>query len=1199
MRSATHLPSGRWLLLGAAALVLSCLGARGADAQTCFWYSDNVNANTPIRCVQKHDSSADCAWDPDGPFGPQPPGQDCTTVEAASSQTVLEMHSIWHECFGGTGGTTPPAGRGQRWYAFHRQFEYDFNIWRDANGYDLIEQHDWCPGMNLPVAHDGAGLPAPPAVGSHPDGCGTGPGRPADVPCDVCVAFPQCMFIGGGAGPASCPAAASPSCSVTGLSFPHTALEQFPNVDDVAKLLDARFHGIMHGAIWIADLDPECNGSTSDPDCIYNGDTLTSSCSPRDPMFWRLHKALDDVVRAWQDFQAVDLMIVIDRSGSMSDPDPTGVSKLEAAVRASEYFAALMDNAFESGDHRIGLVTYSGSATQKLPLTPVVPGLTDAGGAFANAIAAIRSDGTGGCTSIGAGIEKALEALCPNGGDCRLNPQPAPAGTNARKAILLLTDGIENVQPCLESAGASGPTCGSQCFGSSVDYDEIDFTQFVGVGFGSGSSLNGDLLTLLAERQGGIYVQNPGAPGDDLKYFFTMAFGQLTDEFIFVDPRGTLAANDLVSPPIEYTSCADEAKITFTSGWHDRIAPGDLRLVVNRPDGDLVRAGQPEVQASTAALWAYQRIEGPGAAGLGTWRGHLIRPHHQYYNGFAPDAFAKPAEGEAIVRREIQRLCPDGCKRVLLYERGVDPDRSAYRAAVKRELETGLLGDVVEAADPGELEELLRSSAWDLIVYAATGGAPEPYDPVLAGLLCERQRAIVTDLRPNAAGNVLECAGAGLTGRDDWQVIEGDGRLFEGRVKLGAGLAPAANRGFALGPAVQATAHGGRTGAIVARGEAGIEHEWFVDVLGRGLGRISPVPMRFHWATGDELRVAARILPSYHRAGGWDHVEARVEVTYPVESLGTLLARKGLDVVDPRRGEESDARAAALAGVVVPTKTAVFPMYDDGTHGDVNPGNGHWTATLTGLGAVDGTYKLRYVFDLTAAGCTTRREASQDIYVDLRVDPQASKPRTSPRDDGSLVVTLRPRDLYGNLWGPGRPAAASCLPEGACKVSEILDQGDGTYQVVVGVRGAAPGVRLAAFGTELDLDVDCDGCPRLEALKLAGAEVDEHSTLDGKVVLTEGKAPRGGTVVFLESSNPRVAQVPDSVTVPAGERSAGFEVTVLHAHQGPEQVEISAHLGTRVATRPVFVRPIDKKAVGPFVLPDDAYILMSHEAHSE
>jgi hypothetical protein len=32
------------------------------------------------------------------------------------------------------------------------------------------------------------------------------------------------------------------------------------------------------------------------------------SCSPRAPMFWRLHKALDDVVRVWQDGKAVDVM---------------------------------------------------------------------------------------------------------------------------------------------------------------------------------------------------------------------------------------------------------------------------------------------------------------------------------------------------------------------------------------------------------------------------------------------------------------------------------------------------------------------------------------------------------------------------------------------------------------------------------------------------------------------------------------------------------------------------------------------------------------------------------------------------------------------------------------------------------------------------------------------------------------------------
>ena len=62
------------------------------------------------------------------------------------------MHSGWHDCFGNIGasdGNNPP-GRSQRWYAFHRQFEIDFNVWRETVGLSPIESLEWCPGMNMP-----------------------------------------------------------------------------------------------------------------------------------------------------------------------------------------------------------------------------------------------------------------------------------------------------------------------------------------------------------------------------------------------------------------------------------------------------------------------------------------------------------------------------------------------------------------------------------------------------------------------------------------------------------------------------------------------------------------------------------------------------------------------------------------------------------------------------------------------------------------------------------------------------------------------------------------------------------------------------------------------------------------------------------------------------------------------------------------
>ena len=54
-----------------------------------------------------------------------------------------------------------------RWYAFHRQFEIDFNAWRETIGLSPIESVEWCPDMLLTEGQGGAGLLA----GVHPAGC--------------------------------------------------------------------------------------------------------------------------------------------------------------------------------------------------------------------------------------------------------------------------------------------------------------------------------------------------------------------------------------------------------------------------------------------------------------------------------------------------------------------------------------------------------------------------------------------------------------------------------------------------------------------------------------------------------------------------------------------------------------------------------------------------------------------------------------------------------------------------------------------------------------------------------------------------------------------------------------------------------------------------------------------------------------------
>jgi hypothetical protein len=1144
----------------------------GAQAQTCWVYTDTEIAKVPLKCVSKIDLTSFCAWP-----------TDCTTVTAPAPQTIREMHDVWHTCFGAVGGLTPPAGRSQRWYAFHRQFEYDFNIWRRGIGIDPIEQVEWCPDMLLEVGTEFV-------VGNPPDnaaGCGGGVTRPANTPCPNCVAFAQCLFQPGG-GPAGCPA--TPGCSTPDGTFtlPYASLDQFPNVDEVATILDAQFHGDMHGAVSFAD------GADA-----YNNDCNSSNCSPRDPMFWRLHHALDDIVRAWQDGKAVDVVVIVDRSGSMSDPDSSGVSKLDAALAALDNFADLLeDGRSDAVSNRIGVVSYSDTATTNMGLTAVDSNLRNAGGAFDLAKTAIASGGPGGCTGIGGALQRAAELLCPPG-DCR---GFSAGGDNDRKSILLLTDGVENIAPCLQPAGASGGSCGTQCFGTAFNLDKLEFTQVVAVGFGNASNLNGDLLTLVAERQGGIYLQNPNAPGTDLKDFFVKAFANLSSEFLLLDPKGTLPAAAAATAPVEYNGCSD-AMLTFTSGWHQSVAPGDLKLLVTTPAGDLVRGADPGVEASRQRLWDFSRVRLPYRGAVsGTWRAQLVRPHSAYVNGFAPDVFADPDEGTALVRREIQRLCPEGCKNVLLFEAGLRGPQSAYRDAVDAEKAAGLLGSVVRAANERELATVLRGDRFDLIVYAQMNAADTrlAYDAALESYVCRGGRAILSDARPRSRAPLFKCAGVAAREPENYRRIT-DGDLVLRPLKL-------VNPGYPVfshavdGSSLQAFVDK-QVPAVAARVAKGVDQNWFVDVLGSSLGKLSPHRRKLRWKTGEVPIASVRILPSYIRAGGWDHVDARVEVEFPRVGEGTLLAQAG--VREPRKvkGETIDARAAALSAITVPTATATFPLFDNGVDPDVHPRNGVWSGDLTGLGKTDGVYKLRYIFDFTANGCTTRRELTESIYVDVGVDPRTTKTGADwkLRPDGSMAATVRltPVDRLGSPLGPGRGGAVSCQPAALCRVEgTIADDGRGTYSIAVSAAPNVAAVRVDAFGAHFDVPVPCQNCPRLDSITLDRGQVLNRQNTKGMVRLS-AKAPKnaaGGAVVYLSSDLIRVASVPEFVLVPTGATEATFPVTVYHVHERPETVSVDAQYGASRSGAKITVSEPEKDPNAP---KSPAKLLKRKHQHAE
>ena len=64
------------------------------------------------------------------------------------------------------------------------------------------------------------------------------------------------------------------------------------------------------------------------------------------------------------------------------------------------------------------------------------------------------------------------------------------------------------------------------------------------------------------------------------------------------------------------------------------------------------------------------------------------------------------------------------------------------------------------------------------------------------------------------------------------------------------------------------------------------------------------------------------------RAGGYDNVDARVEIEYPLVGLGRFTAERRGETLD-LKGETVEGTAALLNQTNIPTGKIVIPLNDD------------------------------------------------------------------------------------------------------------------------------------------------------------------------------------------------------------------------------------------------------------------------------
>ena len=285
-----------------------------------------------------------------------------------------------------------------------------------------------------------------------------------------------------------------------------------------------------------------------------------------------------------------DVMLVFDRSGSMSLPGTSGQTKIEEARAAASLFIQLVR---AGTGNRVGVVSFSTTASSPVdfPLSAVsaankntLIGPSPFTGGIVGGIT------PGGSTTIGGGLNAAYAQL--------------PAGGANPRNVLLFTDGLQNTPPMVN------PT---DSFPTDINIDAI--------GYGTPASIDGAMLTTLATEHHGQYVL--ADTNLKLQKFFALAFGNIFEAGLLMDPEFVLAQDQATAAPVPFNVCEEET-ITVVVGWDVRDA--GLQIELTTPSGATVNSSSPGVQSSASRTWTFLRVPLPHAGERdGAWKVKVFR----------------------------------------------------------------------------------------------------------------------------------------------------------------------------------------------------------------------------------------------------------------------------------------------------------------------------------------------------------------------------------------------------------------------------------------------------------------------------------------------------------------------------------------------------------------------------------------------
>jgi len=331
----------------------------------------------------------------------------------------------------------------------------------------------------------------------------------------------------------------------------------------------------------------------------------------------------------------VDSVLVLDRSDSMSGASGVpGETKTDTAIDAAKLYVSLLKE-----NDRIGVVRYNHQARDPQDILLGITLADSSGKSAANGVLTTGNLSPSGFTSIGGGIILGSSVLDGGSADAR--------------ALVVLTDGIQNTAPDIPTAQANvqtkSPTQRVFSVGFGLNQVEDTLNQIASVTNGT-AQITGDLVDQKEFLLQKLYVQ---------------ILSDVSDEAFVKDPKGMIFPGQSAATVVHLAE-VDVATDFIVVFREDPVFPKYMAVWLEAPDGTVIgpseAAAMGNVQLVQAVGHLYYRILFPiraerPSAHVGAWkvwiRNHSgRRPTHDdvSFNGGVPLFYSVMAKARSDFR---------------------------------------------------------------------------------------------------------------------------------------------------------------------------------------------------------------------------------------------------------------------------------------------------------------------------------------------------------------------------------------------------------------------------------------------------------------------------------------------------------------------------------------------------------------------